>query len=90
LYSPEENYWTHVELFPGTASQYSATALNELQVVLSHARAGEIGILFSTNASEPNTEHLDAPTSETLTFPYTVKECEELFDFLEYSKGVFR
>ncbi|KAH9003468.1 hypothetical protein EDB86DRAFT_3100033 [Lactarius hatsudake] len=32
-YSFEENYWIHVELFPGTASQYSAKALNDLQVV---------------------------------------------------------
>ncbi|KAI9458588.1 hypothetical protein BJY52DRAFT_412811 [Lactarius psammicola] len=38
-YSLEENYWIHVELFPGTASKYSAKALNELQVVFSHARA---------------------------------------------------
>ncbi|KAH9031463.1 hypothetical protein EDB84DRAFT_170415 [Lactarius hengduanensis] len=67
-YSPEENYWIHVELFPGTASQYSAKALDELQVVFSRARA-------------------DAQTSETLTFPYTVKECDEFIDFLEYSKG---
>ncbi|KAH9171926.1 hypothetical protein EDB89DRAFT_1967722 [Lactarius sanguifluus] len=66
-YSPEENYWIHVELFPGTASQYSAKALHELQVVFSRARA-------------------DAQTSETLTFPYTVKECDEFIDFLEYSK----
>lgn len=35
----EENYWIHVELFPETASQYSAVALNELLVSLLHARA---------------------------------------------------
>ncbi|KAI9438660.1 hypothetical protein H4582DRAFT_1950065 [Lactarius indigo] len=66
-YSPEENYWIHVELFPGTASHYSEKALNELQVVFSRART-------------------DAQTSETLTFPYTVKECDEFIDFLEYNK----
>ncbi|KAH9003462.1 hypothetical protein EDB86DRAFT_3218122 [Lactarius hatsudake] len=30
----QENYWIHVELFPETASQYSAVALNGLQAVL--------------------------------------------------------
>jgi len=86
-YSLEENYWIHVELFPGTASQYSANALNELQVIFLHARAGEIGILVCQRIQ---TEHLDVPTSETLTFPYTVEECEEFINLLEYSKGVFR
>ncbi|KAN0116201.1 hypothetical protein V8E52_006258 [Russula decolorans] len=38
-YSLEENYWAHVEMFPATASQYSATALNELTVILLNARA---------------------------------------------------
>ncbi|KAI9458599.1 hypothetical protein BJY52DRAFT_1416383 [Lactarius psammicola] len=38
-YALEENYWIHVEMFPEAASQYSAQALNELQVVFSHARA---------------------------------------------------
>ncbi|KAN0131012.1 hypothetical protein V8E53_011145 [Lactarius tabidus] len=38
-YALEENYWIHVELFPETASQYSLTALNELQVIFLHARA---------------------------------------------------
>ncbi|KAI9458592.1 hypothetical protein BJY52DRAFT_412960 [Lactarius psammicola] len=66
-YSPEENYWIHVELFPGTASQYSAKALNDLQVIFSNART-------------------DVPTSETLTFPYTIKECEDFIKFLEHSK----
>jgi len=32
-YALEENYWTHVEMFPATASQYSVTALNELLIV---------------------------------------------------------
>ncbi|KAI0250658.1 hypothetical protein BJV78DRAFT_545954 [Lactifluus subvellereus] len=38
-YALEENYWTHVEMFPDTASRYSMTALNELQNLLLHARA---------------------------------------------------
>ncbi|KAN0127126.1 hypothetical protein V8E53_015064 [Lactarius tabidus] len=38
-HSLEENYWIHVELFPETASQYSAVALNELQASFLHARA---------------------------------------------------
>ncbi|KAI9509045.1 hypothetical protein F5148DRAFT_816527 [Russula earlei] len=38
-YSLEENYWIHVEMFPGTAAQYATTALNELQIILLHARA---------------------------------------------------
>ncbi|KAF8257102.1 hypothetical protein EI94DRAFT_1634117, partial [Lactarius quietus] len=38
-YSLEENYWNHVELFPETACQYSASALNELLVSFLHARA---------------------------------------------------
>ncbi len=38
----EENYWAHVEMFPATASPYAATALNELQVILLNARAGEL------------------------------------------------
>jgi len=38
-YSLEENYWAHMEMFPGTASQYSSTALNELIVILLNARA---------------------------------------------------
>jgi len=35
----EENYWAHVEMFPATASQYAAPALNELTVILLNARA---------------------------------------------------
>jgi hypothetical protein len=38
-YILEENYWTHVEMFPATASQYSTTALNELYVIFLNARA---------------------------------------------------
>ncbi|KAI0280235.1 hypothetical protein BGY98DRAFT_914957 [Russula aff. rugulosa BPL654] len=38
-YSLEENYWAHVEMFPATALQYSATALDELIVILLNARA---------------------------------------------------
>ncbi len=41
-YSLEENYWAHVEMFPATASKYSATALNELVIILLNARAGEL------------------------------------------------
>ena len=42
----EENYCIHVELFPEAASQYAVQALNELQVVFLHARAGEAGDLL--------------------------------------------
>ncbi|KAH8996383.1 hypothetical protein EDB92DRAFT_1843632 [Lactarius akahatsu] len=38
-YALQENYWIHVELFPETASPYSLTALNELQIIFLHARA---------------------------------------------------
>jgi len=38
-YSLEENYWTHVEMFPATACQYSMSALNELHVIFLNARA---------------------------------------------------
>ncbi|KAH9003466.1 hypothetical protein EDB86DRAFT_2364666 [Lactarius hatsudake] len=38
-YALEENYWIHVGLFPEAASQYSAQALNELQVVFLHVHA---------------------------------------------------
>ena len=54
-YFLEENYWIHVELFPGTASPYSTKALNELQVPFAHARAGEIGNLLLVNVSGPDT-----------------------------------
>ncbi|KAH9165129.1 hypothetical protein EDB89DRAFT_340249 [Lactarius sanguifluus] len=36
--SLQENYWTHVGLFPETASRYSSAALNELQVIFLRAR----------------------------------------------------
>jgi hypothetical protein len=50
-YALEENYWTHVGLFPEAASQYSVQALNELQVVFLHdARAGKAGNLFFADA----------------------------------------
>jgi hypothetical protein len=48
----QENYWIHVELFPETASLYSLTALNELQVIFLHARAGEAGNLLIADAPE--------------------------------------
>ncbi|KAH9017912.1 hypothetical protein EDB84DRAFT_1566645 [Lactarius hengduanensis] len=38
-YALQENYWIHVEMFPETASSYSLTALNELQIIFLHARA---------------------------------------------------
>ncbi|KAI9433293.1 hypothetical protein H4582DRAFT_999249 [Lactarius indigo] len=38
-YALEENYWIHVEMFPDTASLYSFTALNELQIVFLKACA---------------------------------------------------
>jgi len=38
-YALDENYWTHVEMFPATASQYSMTALNELHIIFLNARA---------------------------------------------------
>ena len=31
----QENYWIHIELFPETASNYSAEALNEIYEILS-------------------------------------------------------
>ena len=40
----EEKYWAHVEMFPATVSPYTATALNELQVILINARAGALRI----------------------------------------------
>jgi hypothetical protein len=46
--SLEENYWIHVELFPETASQYSAVALDEILVTFLHARAGKaVNSLFT-------------------------------------------
>ena len=41
----QNNYWIHVELFPETASEYSAAALDDLSIILLHARTGET-ILF--------------------------------------------
>ncbi|KAF8262315.1 hypothetical protein EI94DRAFT_1743976 [Lactarius quietus] len=35
----EENYWTHVGLFPETSTQHSVQALNELRVAFLHAGA---------------------------------------------------
>jgi hypothetical protein len=86
----QENYWVHVELFPETASQYSLTALNELQLIFLHARAGEAGSLLITFASGGDRRHLDALTSETPTFPYPAEQSEEFIDLLQRGKGVFR
>jgi hypothetical protein len=83
----EENYWIHVELFPETASQYSAVALNELLVSLLHARAGKAGNrIFFFHAPESDKHHLDALTSETPTFPYTAKQSQEFIELLQCSK----
>ena len=87
-YALQENYWIHVELFPETASLYSLTALNELQVIFLHARAGEAGNL-SIGARGGNRQCLDALTSDTPTFPYTAKQSEEFIDLLQRGKGVF-
>ena len=85
----QENYWIHVELFPETASQYSLTALNELQVIFLHARAGEEQVsLFRCTWADK--QHLDALTSETPTFPYPAEQSEEFIDLLQRGKGVFR
>jgi hypothetical protein len=84
----QENYWVHVELFPETASQYSLTALNELQLIFLHARAGEAGSLLITFAPGDDRRHLDALTSETPTFPYPAEQSEEFIDLLQRGKGV--
>ncbi|KAH9998653.1 hypothetical protein BJV77DRAFT_704337 [Russula vinacea] len=44
----EENYWIHVEMFPATASQYSMTALNELNIIFLNARANALTSDIST------------------------------------------
>ena len=86
----QENYWVHAELFPETASQYSLTALNELQLIFLHARAGEAGSLLITFVRGGDRCHLDALTSDTPTFPYPAKQSEEFIDLLQRGKGVFR
>jgi len=53
-HSLEENYWIHVEMFPETASQYSATALNELLVTFLHARADSLTSETPTFPYTPN------------------------------------
>ncbi len=83
----QENYWIHVELFPETASQYSLTALNELQIIFLHARAGEAGNFLIARAPGGDRQHLDALTSETPTFPYTAKQSEEFINLLQHAKG---
>ncbi|KAH9042552.1 hypothetical protein EDB85DRAFT_2139121 [Lactarius pseudohatsudake] len=50
-YALQENYWIHVELFPETASPYSLTALNELQIIFLHARA--VNWVSADHASSP-------------------------------------
>ncbi|KAF8257103.1 hypothetical protein EI94DRAFT_1760667 [Lactarius quietus] len=51
-YYLEANYWIHVELFPETASQYSAKALNELQVIFSKASTSADAPAFPYTAIE--------------------------------------
>ena len=82
----QENYWIHVELFPETASKYSATALNEIYDVLRRSRAGET----KSDAPGSDAQRLYTLTSESPAFPHTDEEREELIDILEWSKGVFR
>ena len=79
-----------MELFPDLASQYSLTALNELQAIFLHARAGEAGSILITLAPGGDRRHLDALTSETPTFPYPAEQSEEFIDLLQRGKGVFR
>ena len=79
-----------MELFPETASLYSLTALNELQVIFLHARAGEAGNFLIAHAPGSDRQYLDALTSDTPTFPYTAKQSEEFIDLLQCGKGVFR
>ena len=89
-YSLQENYWIHVELFPETASQYSAIALNDLHVTFLCARAGEAGNCLFSHTFRSNRPSLDALTSEIPTFPYTASQCEEFIELLQRSKGVFQ
>ena len=88
-YSLEENYWIHVELFPETASEYSAVALNELQATFLHARAGEPGNRLFVHAPGSDRRHLVALTSETPTFPYTANQSQDFIELLQRSKGAF-
>jgi hypothetical protein len=83
----EENYWAHVEMFPATASQYAATALNELTVILLNARAGKLRYL-NIKLREWQAAS-DTLTSEIPTFPYTADECERFINLLQASKGAF-
>jgi len=85
----EENYWIHVELFPETASQYAAIALNELQVTFLHARAGEARHHQFSSAPGSDRQRLDALTSETPTFPYTADQSQNFIELLQRSKGMF-
>ncbi|KAH9031469.1 hypothetical protein EDB84DRAFT_1578763 [Lactarius hengduanensis] len=47
-HSLQENYWIHVGLFPESASNYSAAALNELRIVLLHAREDAFTLMSPT------------------------------------------
>lgn len=78
-----------MELFPETASRYSANALNELHAIFLHARAGEAGNRLFFHAPGSDRRHLDALTSDTPTFPYTTSQCEDFIELLQRSKGMF-
>jgi hypothetical protein len=82
----EENYWAHVEMFPATASQYSLSALNELQIILLNARAGDLSSEMSVSSIEL-TAAPDALTSDVPTFPYTAEENDRFISMLQLSKG---
>jgi hypothetical protein len=73
-------------MFPDTASQYSMAALNELQVIFLHARAGTTGSLLFVRA---DMLPLDALASETPTFPYMGNQIVEFIDLLQHNKGTF-
>ena len=93
-HSLEENYWIHVELFPETASQYSAIALDEILVTFLHARAGKAVNRLFTHAPGSDTLHLDALTSKepiVPTFLYTAvnERNQDIIELLQRSQGVF-
>lgn len=83
----QNNYWIHVELFPETASKYSALALNQLHAVLLLARAGETIFFFDRSGVIDILS--EAAAFEPPAFPYTDEECEDLIEALERDKGVF-
>ena len=77
-----------MEMFPTTASQYAAPALNELTVILLNSRAGKLRS-FSIQLRERQAAS-DALTSEIPTFPFTADERERFINLLQSSKGRLR